>query len=409
VIAALFLLARVGGGAPPASPTLPLPSAITVATARGETIVPVTLDWEAGPVVPAGTLVTALNGALRADQAWLEVILARQSFRFLLGAPLLAFNERIQPLAGWAFQARDSLFLPLQFVTEILPEVLAERYEWDPTRYRLREIGAPVASLPAPRPAPAAPSRLPNGLLPGHVVTVDAGHGGRDPGNPGVFFPRGMTEKDVTLQVALLLRDELKQRGVKVVMTRTSDTLISLLDRAGYCTAECDLFVSLHVDALDARARRRFGDISGFHTIIIGEENTEDADRIAAMENDALRFEENSRHGTNDLDFILRNLQMNEYLRESARAAELVQDRLDDVHTGDNRGVKQSNRLAVLNTARRPAILVEMGFATNPGDARLMSNRKSQQALATSVADAIVAYLLEYERKTGIPTVGSGR
>jgi N-acetylmuramoyl-L-alanine amidase len=79
------------------------------------------------------------------------------------------------------------------------------------------------------------------------------------------------------------------------------------------------------------------------------------------------------------------------------------------VHTGDNRGVKQSNQLAVLNTARRPAILVEMGYSTNPRDAKILTGRQSQQALATAISDAIVAYLLEYERKTGNPDSGAGR
>jgi N-acetylmuramoyl-L-alanine amidase len=208
-----------------------------------------------------------------------------------------------------------------------------------------------------------------------------------------------------------LLRDELKDRGIRVVMTRTTDTLINLLDRARYCTDECDLFVSLHVDALDPRYRTRFSGVRGFHTIIIGEENTEDADRIAQMENDALRYEApDAPKPGDDLDFILRNLQMNEYLRESARAAELVQGQIDRVHTGDDRGVNQSNRLAVLNTARRPAILVELGYSTNRDDARILTGRRSQQALAHAIADAIVAYLLEYERKTGGATgAGGGR
>jgi N-acetylmuramoyl-L-alanine amidase len=234
------------------------------------------------------------------------------------------------------------------------------------------------------------------------MVTIDAGHGGRDPGNPGLYFPRGVREKDVTLQMAQLLRAELVRQGVKVVMTRSGDTLINIADRAGYCNHECDLFVSLHVDALDARARKRYGEVRGFHTIILGEENSEDADRIAAMENDALRFEEETRAAPEgELEFILRHLQRNEYLRESARAAELVQSHVDRVHTGENRGVKQSNRLAVLNTARRPAILVELGYSTNPLDARLLVNRNSQKAIAAAIAEAIVAYLLDYERRLG--------
>ena len=403
VTAAVMLL-----GQPGRERAVAAPAVVTVRTSRGESRLPVTLDAQAGPAISGEGLVKALSGGVRPDQPWVEVTLARQSFRFLLGAPVLAFNDRLQPLAGWAFEVRDSLFLPLQFVSEILPEMLGERYQWDAAAGSLKEL--PSAASPSPAPLSREPARLPNGLLPGHVVTVDAGHGGVDPGNPGLYFPRGIREKDVTLQVGLLLRDELKRRGIRPVMTRTTDTLIALLDRGRYCTAECDLFVSLHVDALDPRARRRYGEVRGFHTIIIGEANTEDADRIARMENEALRYEEGQGEATeNELDFILRNLQLNEYLRESARAADLVQQNLDKVHTGDNRGVKQSNQLAVLNTARRPAILIEMGYSTNPLDARLLVSRKSQQAFATAIADAIVDYLLEYERKTAGSAGGKGR
>lgn len=398
------------GGSPAADRPDVAPAVVIVATSRGEVRLPVTLDSQAGPAISGEGLVQALGGGVQPDQPWVELTLARQSFRFLLGAPVLAFNDRLQPLAGWAYQIRDSLFLPLQFVAEILPEVLGERYQWNPAEGLLKEIAPPLpppAAASAAKPPPRQPARLPNGLLPGHVVTVDAGHGGIDPGNPGVYFPRGIHEKHITLQVSLLLRDELRSRGIKVVMTRTSDTLIGLLDRGRYCTDECDLFVSLHVDALPSNARRRYSEIDGFHTIIIGAQNTEEADRIARMENDALRFEDDTTTEVGEgLDFILRNLQLNEYLRESARAAELVQSEMGKVHTGINRGVKQSRVLAVLNTARRPAILVELGFSTNPRDARLLVSRKSQQALATAIADAIVSYLLEYERKTGGGSAG---
>jgi N-acetylmuramoyl-L-alanine amidase len=408
-VAITALLGAVLGAAAAERPRPPrrLPAQIIIETPRGASRLPVTLDSAAGPVLPGEALVRALNGSVRLQEPWVEITLAQQSFRFLEGAPVFSFNDRLQPLAGWAFRARDSLYLPLQFVSEILPRLLAERYAWDAIRGRLLDTGP---AMPAPPPPPRRVERLPNGLLPGHVVTVDAGHGGIDPGNPGLYFPRGVHEKDVTLQVSLLLRDELRRRGIKVIMTRQVDTLISLLDRTGFCTDACDLFVSLHVDALDPRYRTRFGGVRGFHTIIIGEENTEDADRIAQMENEALRYEsEQSWKPGEDLEFILRNLQLNEFLRESARAAELVQQEIDRVHTGDNRGVKQSNRLAVLNTARRPAILVEMGYSTNREDARILTGRKSQQALSTAIADAIVAYLLEYERKTGSAAPGGGR
>jgi N-acetylmuramoyl-L-alanine amidase len=120
------------------------------------------------------------------------------------------------------------------------------------------------------------------------------------------------------------------------------------------------------------------------------------------MENEAIRFEKPDVNspGSGGLDFILRDLQLNEHLRESARLAELVQEKLDPVHTGENRGVKQAG-FRVLTSARRPAVLVELGYSTNPDDARLLTRRNSQESLASAVAGAIVEYLLEYERKTG--------
>jgi N-acetylmuramoyl-L-alanine amidase len=182
-------------------------------------------------------------------------------------------------------------------------------------------------------------------------------------------------------------------------MTRTSDTLIALGDRGGYCTEACDLFVSLHVNALARRPG--YTDIKGYETYFLAEARTEDAARTAQMENEAVRFEAGNSEAVAGvgLDFILKDLQLNEHLRESARAADLVQRNLKTVHVGDNRGVKQAGFM-VLTTARRPAILVEMGYSTNPQDGRFLTTHASQKAMAFALADAIVQYLVEYERKT---------
>jgi N-acetylmuramoyl-L-alanine amidase len=350
-------------------------------------------------MLPALQLLGALGGSMRVEDGWAEVVVARQPFRFLVGAPLYVFSSQLQTLAAPVWLSRDTLYLPFQFVSEIIPYYLGERYRYDGRRARLEDITG------GPTPAPAPGPRLTNGLRPGHIVTIDPGHGGVDPGNPGTYFPRGVREKDVTLQVGVLLRDELKRRGVGVRMTRTTDTLIALGDRGGYCTAACDLFVSLHVNSL---ARRRgYTEIRGYETYFLAEARTEDAARVAKMENDAVRFEagDNEAPMTGGLDFILKDLQLNEHLRESARVAELVQKGLKSVHTGDDRGVKQAGFM-VLTTARRPAILVEMGYSTNPQDGRFLTARSSQRAMASAIADAIVEYLREYERKTGPTAAG---
>ena len=373
------------------------PQVVTIAGARGESRIPVRSDHTGAPVMSAPQLMAALEGSARMADGWAEVSVARQTFRFLIGAPLCMVGTRLRPMSAAASVSRDTLYLPLQFVAEILPATSDGRYRYDARRARL-VVSSSSERATASR-AQARENRLPNGLRPGHIVTIDPGHGGLDPGNPGVFFPRGIREKDVTLQVGLLLRNELKRRGIGVQMTRTSDTLIALDDRGSVCTEACDLFVSLHVNSL---ARRRgYTDIRGFETYFLAEARTEDAARVAQMENDAVRFEAGSGAGKVEagLDFILKDLQLNEHLRESARAAELVQQRLKKVHTGESRGVKQAG-FRVLTTARRPAILVEMGYSTNPEDGRFLTSYANQKAMASAIADAIVEYLLEYQRKT---------
>ncbi len=405
------LLLLLAGIAPAA------PSAVTIASVRGEQRVDVLTAPDGSAVLAARPLLAALGGTYKQQDAWLDVFVARQQLRFLLGAPVYVFNGTASPMAAPAYALRDSVYLPLQLVTEILPRLFSERYRYDPVNGRLMDSGwqlvkgtgePPVVSS-APAPVPRnRPSARAGALRREHVVTIDAGHGGDDPGNPGLFFPRGLKEKHVTLQVALLLRDELERRGVRVRMTRTTDVRPGIFTRAPMCDASCDLFVSLHVDALDPRRRRDYRGVSGYHTLIIGEENTEDADRVASLENEALRFETvaDKERAESALDFILKDLQMNEFLRESERAGALIQEHLSEVHTGVNRGVRQSNRLAVLNTARRPAVLVEMGYSTNPGDAKFMSEAASQRKLAKSLADAILAYLADYERKVDTAAVG---
>ena len=393
MIAALALLAILGGDAP---------RTLMVSTPRGDQRIAVRSDRSGTPLVSAPELVAALGGTVKLGEAWADVSVAQQGFRFLIGAPLFLFNDRLEALAAPVTVVRDTMYLPFQFVSEVLPTFLAERYHYDKRSARLvEERGRFLA-------AGSGSARLANGLRPGHLVTVDAGHGGVDPGNPGMFFPRGVKEKDVTLQVALLLREELRRRGVAVRMTRTTDTLIALGERGSYCTEKCDLFVSLHVNSLPHR--RGFTETRGFETYFLAEAKTEDAARVARMENEAVRFESVSQDPAplGAIDFIVKDLQLNEHLRESARLAELVQGGLGQVHTGPDLGVKQAGFM-VLTTARRPAILVEMGYSTNPLDGRYLISTIGQRAMASSIAEAVVQYLLEYERKTESADSGTAR
>jgi len=399
------------------------PGTVRIATPRGEASVPV--RFEQGAAVAAPLLAGPLGLVVVIEGARATVVLEGVGFVFAIGSPYARVGSRFCQLVGESYVVRDTLFLPLVWLTDCVPRVFGSRFHWDPVAGLLTEIGDPTAvvrdtprvvgvsattalvpALPPVRPAPvvpavvrAAPDPL-TGLRQRHVVVIDPGHGGRDPGNPGRFFPKGTAEKHVNLLIARLLRAELARRGIGASLTRTGDTLIDLQDRAGYCRRDCDLFVSIHVNAMPAG--RRAPNATGVETYFLSDAKTEDQRRVMQMENEAIRFETQDAAGVQgDLATILKDLQQNEYLRESARLAQLVQQRVAGVHPGEDRGVQQAG-FYVLNSARRPAILVETGFSTNKRDGAFLTSALGQRKIANAIADGIVSYLLGLERKLAV-------
>ena len=237
----------------------------------------------------------------------------------------------------------------------------------------------------------AAPAEA-QSATPRRLVVVDAGHGGVDPGARG---PGGVREKDVTLAVARRLAALLREDpSLDVRMTRDRDTLIALRDRPrmanrwrgqGGAPDRPALFISIHANASPAASAR------GFETYFLSEAKTEDARRVAEMENAAEQYEEPAARG-DDLSFILNDLRQNLYLRESADWAEQIQRRLAAVHPGPNRGVKQAGFM-VLNGAFMPAVLVELGFITHTGEERLLASSDRQTEMARQLARAVSDYL----------------
>jgi N-acetylmuramoyl-L-alanine amidase len=384
----------------------PPSQAVVIATARGETRVPVTME-RGSAAIAAPLLARPLGLTLSLDGSRVTVGLAGAVFVFQLGAPFVRAGGVVYGLVAEPYMTRDTVFLPVNWLADCVPRALGARYRWDPAALRFEELpvaGAVAAAPPAGLRGPPNPT---TGLRLRHAIVIDPGHGGVDPGNPGRYFPGRLVEKDITLAIGRLLRAELMRRGLGASLTRVTDTLIDLADRGAFCKAECDLFVSIHVNSMPEG--RRADRASGVETYFLSDAKTEDQQRVAKTENDAIRFEAGgSTTATGPLGFILRDLQVNEYLRESAQLAELVQDSVARVHPGGDHGVQQA-AFMVLTSARRPAILVETGFATNRTDGAFLGSSLGQHKIASAIADGIVAYLLELERKLAIAAPAGGR
>jgi N-acetylmuramoyl-L-alanine amidase len=345
------------------------------------------------------------------------------------------------PLASAPMIEGERLWVPLQLLTDALPR-LASEIAYDAERRALtfgrRRAGvsrpavaaAPTAPRSEPQRDPTEPDRPPRdssvrlptivgprrsadagasiapappvggSSLARRMVVVDAGHGGPDGGMQGPLGggPR-VREKDVTLAVALALRNSLRARGVGVTMTRTTDTLVALADRGRIANQRSgDLFISIHVNAANPSWRNPAA-TRGFETYFLSEAKTADDRRVADLENESIRFEGATASERDDpLSFIMRDMAQNEHLRESSELAAIVQRRLASAHPGPSRGVRQAG-FRVLVSAFMPAVLVEIGFGSNPADAAWMSSARGQREIAEAVADAAVDYLRRYEQR----------
>ena len=254
---------------------------------------------------------------------------------------------------------------------------------------------ADSATMAANARRPAAPVRT------RPLVVVDAGHGGDDRGMKGTTTARKRVEEaDITLAVARKLRDALKQRGLDVLMTRDTDTLIALRDRGRIANeAEATLFISIHVNAANPRWRNP-RTARGFETYFLSDAKTEDERYVAEMENDADKFLGEVTEG-DPLALVLGDMLQNAHLRESSELAAAVQAGLKPVHPSSNdRGVKQAG-FAVLIASHMPSVLVEIGFGSNPTEATWLASSRGQQSLADAIATSTRKYLDDYARRGG--------
>lgn len=379
-------------------------------------VVPVTGTTQ-GSYIRADLLAAALGGSVsNAPNAHYRISLGTTRIEFIEGVPFARADSFLVPLALPALHSGNTFLVPFQFATSLIPRY-ASGFIYDVTAREMRIFNTFARGGVDP-PPPAAPQNVdaavasPGGANSGrsrgarrtqrHLVVVDAGHGGPDPGMSGPIGggPR-LVEKDITLAVAKLLAQELRDNGADVLMTRTTDTLIALSDRGRIANRnKGDLFVSIHVNATGSRsssaARER-----GFETYFLAEAKSEDALRVEKMENEAVRFETGAYAPKGDpLSFIINDMAQNEHLRESSDLSETIQRGLRMFHPGPSRGVQQAN-FAVLRGSYMPAVLVEIGFGTNPDEAEYLSEYSNQRQIAASIARSVLDYISHYEARVG--------
>jgi N-acetylmuramoyl-L-alanine amidase len=239
---------------------------------------------------------------------------------------------------------------------------------------------APPPDLALPLPTPPQPAQPRTKSF--KTIVIDPGHGGKDPGARG---QRGTEEKDITLKVALKLRDLMsKQPGIRVLMTRDRDQFVELEDRARFANGqEADLFVSIHVNSHPQRS------VKGIEIYHFGEAKDQRALEVAARENGT------PLNSTGvGWEYLVADLLTAKKIEASLELAwttkEAMVTNLNDHYALVDHGVKTAP-FYVLRFTSMPSILAEIAY---------ISNSSEEELLRTSLFTTRVAEALEEGVKT---------
>lgn len=231
------------------------------------------------------------------------------------------------------------------------------------------------------------------------VVTLDAGHGGKDYGAIG----KVTNEKTVTLSVVKKLGRLIQKNlpDVKVVYTRNSDVFIPLARRAEISNhAGSDLFISVHINSVDKRNRKRTS-IEGCQVYTLGLHKTAENLEVAKRENSVMELE--ADHTTKYAGFdpnslesdIIFELSQNKRLDQSIEFADAIHSQLVNVAGRAPKGVRQAG-FWVLWATSSPAVLVELDFICNPKSEKFLASDNGQEQMVAALYNAFCAYLNSY-------------
>jgi N-acetylmuramoyl-L-alanine amidase len=224
-----------------------------------------------------------------------------------------------------------------------------------------------------------------------HTITIDAGHGGRDPGAIG---KAGTREKDVTLDIARRLKEKLASNPqYRIVLVRDSDTFVPLKERAAYANSlETDLFISIHVNYLTGISK------NAVETYYFGKYEDPATRKLAQREN------EHSLYTISEFGQLMKDMQDSMKLQESKGLAQTIQGSLLRNMRLQNQVVLDTGVRAapfvVLLGVKAPSVLVEIGSLSSTEAESSLGEARYKDEIASYLAAGISDYLANRPQRT---------
>ena len=328
----------------------------------------VSFDLPAGVGRKAGGLVSSFRYGL-VEEHKSRVVLD-------VSGPVLIGKSQIIPAKGKR---------PARISVEILPTTI-ENFKLtyatdhpDPAQTSAPEQTAAITPAASPPPEPVV-------SLPQKIIVIDPGHGGID---PGAVSHKKTKEKDIVLAYGLALRDALqKSPNYKVVMTRDSDTFISLDERVKIAhDNKADLFIAIHADTVDGK------NVRGTTLYTVSDKATDaEAEALAQKENRAdVIAGMDLGNQTKTVSDILINLAQRESKNQALYFAKKAVSQLQPYARFTGKPVR-SAAFVVLKAPDVPSILVELGYLSNTQDEALLNSADWRNNMATAMAHAVDDY-----------------
>lgn len=224
-----------------------------------------------------------------------------------------------------------------------------------------------------------------------HIVMLDPGHGGKD---PGAISKNGHYEKDLTLKMGKETRTLLEKAGYKVVMTRDTDVYISLRGRVRKAhAAKADLFISIHADSSTNTSAK------GLSIYTLSETASDrEAAALAERENKSdILFEMDLGDVNQDASKVLIDLAQTETIGNSRRYADFVETEMRKTVQTVPKPNKHAG-FAVLKSPSVPAVLLEMGYLSNRNEEAQLQKAAYRKKLSEALVRAVNKYFDEYDK-----------
>ena len=241
------------------------------------------------------------------------------------------------------------------------------------------------------------------------VVVIDPGHGGKDSGCVGALTNEKTIVLDVSKRLQSLIAEGLPD--VKIVMTRDNDRYITLQDRASIANkANGNLFISVHVNSVDKRNRRR-QTIHGASVYTLGLSRSESNLSVAMRENSVMELEDDYTQAYQGFDpksaesYIIFELNQNNHINRSIEFANAVQKELISTAGRADKDVRQDG-FWVLWATSMPSVLIELDYICNPESERFLHSDKGKDKLAKAIYNAFSSYYTHHKDEAHGPRVG---